>query len=470
MQESVLLLHPVHSGSRPRPTHRLSPAPAAAPNILADRLEAGGIPSVVVDEFWMTTLGVDLSDPSAWVDECARLIDRNGITMVGVTMLTYFRSLAHEVIGALADHFPHLKFVVGGPHAAVHPDRIMHFTPQIDAVFTGEADNDIVDIVRFMSGSVANRPVGLTLRGRAPINVTYQVVEPTAFSTPSYDHYAGSVSPDRLIMMTSRGCPTPFCTFCGITAGGGEFRIQEADPQRAALARAAEMGVTAVEFHDSIFTLKRERIDTLFAGVDLGGITEFYCHTRPNDITPEVVDALARTDRRWRVFVGLESADVKVRRSARKSALGMDAFLSNMRYASDHGVEIGVFLIFGLPGETTESIRHTYELLEECQPAEVFASPLKYIPGSTLHRRAVAEGVMGVDDLVDPDGPPGIYVPQGEQLFDALAAVEVFTERFDRSRAHNRVEQSYATRLEPQAGFRARVERLRSQILKDGQP
>jgi hypothetical protein len=107
-------------------------------------------------------------------------------------------------------------------------------------------------------------------------------------------------------------------------------------------------------------------------------------------------------------------------------------------------------------------MRATYELLEQCQPAEVFASPLKYIPGSTLHRAAVADGVLDVDTLIDPAGPPGVHVQHGEALLESLAAVEVFTSRFDRSREHNRVEQSYTRRLADPEQFALRVENLRS--------
>ena len=458
---SVLLLHPVHSGEANRSGHRDSPTPALAPNVLAEQLALANFAPIIVDEFWMFSRGEETRDATNWARVCSELITSREVVLLGVTMLTYFRRLAHDIIDLLKQAHPQLRIVVGGPHASAFPQAVLLQSDTINAAFIGEADASIVQVVKALLWN-DEWPVGLVGIDCPERHLPdYQVVNIEDIAMPTYRHYPAPIRPGRVAIMSSRGCPTPFCTFCGITSGGGRFRQQSITRRRAELSQAVRLGVRAIEFHDSIFTLRPDLIEALFCRLDLGDIVEFYCHTRPNDITPRVLDMISQTGRRWRVFVGLESANTALRRDVLKSELDIDDFASNMRFAREVGISIGVFLIFGMPGEDFQSVQQTYQLLDACEPAEVFASPLKYIPGSVLYRQALSSGLITSTTLSDPNGPAGLYVAVGEALLDALAAVEVFNERFDRQRDHNRVEREQIGQLIADQNFINRVESLR---------
>ena len=69
---------------------------------------------------------------------------------------------------------------------------------------------------------------------------------------------------------------------------------------------------------------------------------------------------MRRAGFRW-IGVGVESASEQVREGVDKG-FSQDALMQAIRNAEDAGIEVGANYIFGLPGETPETMRQTYDL------------------------------------------------------------------------------------------------------------
>src|SRR5262249_57214388 len=68
------------------------------------------------------------------------------------------------------------------------------------------------------------------------------------------------------------------------------------------------------------------------------------------------------------------------------------------------GITIHGTFILGLPGETRETIDATIRFAQEIDPHTLQVSLAAPYPGTELHRRALAEGWLETDGLVDGRG------------------------------------------------------------------
>jgi radical SAM superfamily enzyme YgiQ (UPF0313 family) len=451
----ILLVHPVYSGTKKRSKHRSLPAPSLGVNHLATRLCSDGLKTYVIDDFFIMYRGGDPTFFDSWLSECVRVIKLYRISIIGVSILTHFRALAYDICQTIKKLYPHIKIILGGPHISTLGSYVLsHVQPFADAIFVGEADNVITDVVKTVLSDDEECTIpGLVFTNRPPrkwpvyqqVEVQHHVVMPT------YRNYPDSISQfSRINIMTSRGCPTPFCTFCAIKNGGEKFRTRSFEQSRGEILQAVENGAKIIEIHDSIFLLSTKRIRSIFTGLNLGNISEFHCHTRPRDIRPEMLKIIAETGRKWKIVVGVESISQQLRKSICKSdTIDKDTIelSNNIKLARELGIQIGVFLIFGLPGETVSDFRKTYNFIANTEIDDIFCTILKYLPGSQLFFDASVRGVISPNDFARPDGPITYYVPTGDNLLRALAAISIFSEDFPQVGEHNRLEFTHMEKI-----------------------
>jgi radical SAM superfamily enzyme YgiQ (UPF0313 family) len=98
----------------------------------------------------------------------------------------------------------------------------------------------------------------------------------------------------------------------------------------------------------------------------------------------------------------------------------------------EEGIELGVFLIVGWPGETVRERWETDRILEQIAPADIQTSILKLYPGTGIYRRALAEGRIREEDWLNAERPFFPYVC-GEEF---AAAQEYARELEDRYQTH----------------------------------
>jgi radical SAM superfamily enzyme YgiQ (UPF0313 family) len=108
----------------------------------------------------------------------------------------------------------------------------------------------------------------------------------------------------------------------------------------------------------------------------------------------------------------------------------------------EKGISVGLFLMFGAPGETIETICETYRLVKEIKPTDAFCSVLRIYPGTTVCHRAIQEGRFDEAQWIDRLGQPVFFYPQGDDYYCAKAACEMFIEHFSSEDIRQHSEQS----------------------------
>jgi pyruvate-formate lyase-activating enzyme len=214
------------------------------------------------------------------------------------------------------------------------------------------------------------------------------------------EHFAADFldDPGQLsYLSTSRGCPAT-CNFCNTPEFWGSsvrFRSPEAVLREMVLLRAKH-GLTYFSFRDDTFTANRTRILTLMDLIRQSGLHPLWnCQSRVNLVDEDRLVAMKRAGCEFMQF-GVEHGSERVLELLDKGTSMKHAHraLSLVRKV---GINLGIYLITGIPGEQWEDVETTAAFIRATRPHDVQISPLALYPGTRLFDRYRQEGRISRD-------------------------------------------------------------------------
>ncbi|MCH7477079.1 MAG: DUF4080 domain-containing protein, partial [SAR324 cluster bacterium] len=229
----------------------------------------------------------------------------------------------------------------------------------------------------------------------------------------------------RLVYLeTSRGCPFT-CSFC-LSALDKQVRFFPEEPVRGAVRELIERGARRIKFLDRTFNLGRGRVLRLFRWLAGFPAVQFHFEVVGDLLNEELLAFLDQAPRGMFQFeVGIQTADAEVHtRIERKQ--NMEKLFAAIRRLREAGrVHLHADLIWGLPGETQESIRASFETVLALRPHELQLGFLKFLPGAPIRR------LIGEHGYVFQDRPPYELISHRELSAEAVLELKRFTEVFD---------------------------------------
>jgi radical SAM superfamily enzyme YgiQ (UPF0313 family) len=191
-------------------------------------------------------------------------------------------------------------------------------------------------------------------------------------------------------IVTLRGCPFD-CAFCATEAIPRKVRFRSVENVMLEVDRLRESyGTKGLVIYDDQFLLSPDRVLSFceeFGKRDL----HWRCWSRADLITPPLLLRM-RESGLTSITIGIESGDDFILARTRKRTTAWknrDALLT----CKETGVPVRCSLIYGLPGETPDSLRNTVNLVRTCQPDEWELSIFSPVPGSDIWNRPEAYGV-----------------------------------------------------------------------------
>jgi len=323
---------------------------------------------------------------------------------VGVTFTTPLVRLAATYAALVKQHLPSCTVVCGGPHPSIKAEELLRET-KFDVAVQGEGDHSFVEIVE---GKPLEEIDGIAfLRDdrfvpTKPRGVFWKLDE---LPMPAYDLYdVQRYNHPRVVarrnpvaaMETSRGC-FGGCTFC--ESRRTKFRTKSAERIVAEMEYALSLGYREIHLVDDLFTANLKRAKEVCRQIidrkldvswyPRGGI-------RVDGVDQEVFDLMKRAGV-WHIPFGIESGNQQVLDMTQKEVT-LEEVRNAVRMAKKAGLETEGYFMFGLEGETEQSMKETIEFslsLDLDYAKYAITIPL---PGSVLFKDWDRRGLIKTKD------------------------------------------------------------------------
>jgi len=323
-----------------------------------------------------------------------------------------------------------------GSHVQALPYKVLYEEPSIDIIFTNEGVyslwellkiDDLTDkfLLEFIDGIgfikdgkpyltkpekiVPNERMDLDLPGYAWDLLPYKEKPFDLYRSPmwhgEYDHDKRS---PYAALYTSLGCVFQ-CEFCMINilnrddldeigvAGNynkmrfwsPEFIIKEFD-------KLNEMGVETIRIADEMFLLNPKYyvpLSEMLSERPYADKLRMWAYSRVDTIRrPGVLKLLRKAGIKW-LCLGIESADRNIRLEVSKGKFQDVNIVEVVNQIHDADIEIIANYMFGLPGDTYETMQKTLDLSLELNTIAWNAYAAMPLPGSQLYKDAVDAGI-----------------------------------------------------------------------------
>lgn len=370
---------------------------------------------------------VTLYDGAVEDETVAQVLDRaraenRAYDVVGISAPTVLIerawSIAHDA------HTRGAITILGGPHLTLQPDESMQ-KPQVDLVVRGEGEDTLIEILRVLETPVSSHQcsvnseqlrniLGLSWRaadGRVIHNLdrplrpdldniplpAYQLFQIERYTnlnplTDGLDRHARAYT-----IVTSRGCPYK-CTYCSKPITGDTWRgrsVENVVKEWRMLVkdfRATEIGIT-----DDIWNLDLKRAKDLCRALIDEGLNTVPWVTihgmKVNHTDLELFQLMKRAGCK-RVGFGVESGDEHILKRVVKKSQTLEQVRAAFANAKRAGLQTMGFFIYGMPGETEETMEKTTRLALELDPDLgnfMIAAPF---PGTELWKLVEREGIL----------------------------------------------------------------------------
>jgi radical SAM superfamily enzyme YgiQ (UPF0313 family) len=187
---------------------------------------------------------------------------------------------------------------------------------------------------------------------------------------------------------SAKGCPYG-CIFC--TVANTTFRPKSSDKIIKELQYVQSQGVKYVSFFDETFTLDEERVIKICERIIEEGIEiTWYCNTRADKVNEEMLKLMYSAGCRG-VSIGIESADNEILSRVKKGITAAQA-RETVKNAKEIGMKVFASFMFGLPGETRETIEKTIKFILETKPHGFEINIAVPYPSTELYSMAIKKG------------------------------------------------------------------------------
>jgi magnesium-protoporphyrin IX monomethyl ester (oxidative) cyclase len=303
------------------------------------------------------------------IDETAARILKEEPELVGFSATTSGFLDACDIAHRIKTLSPNVKTIFGGVHISAIGAPLLEKFPCIDYLSVGEGEETLAQTAE---GKNVSEIDGLVFRGEKGI-VTNSSRKPItdldSLPFPAYEKLAGFpkgyelplfsyIDSPGATMITSRGCPYQ-CSYCdrSVYKRGYRFNSPQYIYEHIKYLRK-NFGVRHLNIYDDLFTLDRERIETLckmLTDRPLG--VRFNCAVRVGYADGALLQLLRRAGSLM-VSLGIESGEPSLLET-HKPGVYLDSVRDTVAKIHANGLRVKGLFMMGLPGETEESVKKT---------------------------------------------------------------------------------------------------------------
>lgn len=314
-------------------------------------------------------------------------------------------------------------FVLAGTHATATARELLSDHPVVDFVVLGEYERTLVALMNCLrDGRAASGLPGIAFRGAngavavngrsAPIDPLDDLPFPARHLFPAYFDTDMSVYRDGFCqhspsyhMHTSRGCPFK-CNFCDriqVLFADNRQRYFSAARVVDEMEAVKKAGAKEIYFDDDNFTTNKAHVASLCDEIirrRVGVAWSAMCDAIA--LTPELLAKMSKAGCIGIKF-GLDSADTHVLHAIKKP-LKLVNLEKVVAAARSLGIKTHMSVVFGLTGETKETLQRTFDYACSIDIDSVQFSLATPLPGTSMYSTLQAEGALMAKSWSEYDG------------------------------------------------------------------
>jgi anaerobic magnesium-protoporphyrin IX monomethyl ester cyclase len=350
---------------------------------IAAYLEKNNIPCRVIDEEIIDITPAVLRE---------RLDGMAKPYIVGVSCLTAHVGRGYQIARMVKAEFPDAIVVFGGLHPTTLPEEALA-TGAVDYVVRGEGEEIMLQLHRALHGDGDPKKilgVSYARDGKYIHNASAPLI-PNIDDIPNFPyHLFNHPKYDMGFMTTSRGCPYR-CSYCSQRLlTGTTYRYRSAQKIVEELeVLVNQRGQKAIVFYDDNFCLKARRVHELCDMIIERGLhkkVKLSVQTRADNVLihggEELVKHMAEAGFSHMGF-GMETGVQRIADLIRKDET-IDCHQETTDLCKKYGMDVSLFMIFGLPTETAEDRERSYNVVMESGVVATKYNNLIPYPGTPL--------------------------------------------------------------------------------------
>lgn len=329
-----------------------------------------------LEEYTNSAEIIEFSLQDTHTDIAERLIDENpDILALGVYIWNV--DLMIRVVEIIKSTHPHIKIILGGPEITYEYENSPMYE-LADHIVCGEGEKLFYDLIKDIDSE--NTDIPKVHQNKCPLDLS-------TIKTP-YDLYSDEDVSNRLIYVeASRGCPFS-CEFC-ISSRSKGVRDFDLDKFLEDMKVLIERGVRTFKFVDRTFNLKKDRIkkllDTFRENWRDGIILHFEIF--PDRLSDEILEMLKDfPEEALHLEAGVQTFTPEVL-TAISRRQDEAKTLKNLKFLREKtGADLHADLVAGLPYETYETFKLSFDKLITANPQNIQIGILKRLNGAPIIR------------------------------------------------------------------------------------
>lgn len=356
--------------------------------------------------------------------ELARAIEAEAPDLLGITAVTATYPAAARLAAVARAVRPELTIVLGGTHASADPRGALRGAPAVDFVVQGEGERTLLAMAngaepRGLPGVAWRRDDG-ELEVNRPDLIEDLDALPFPLRHPRHIVWNDDIHPAFFqALITLRGCPYR-CIYCAVPLSvDRKTRYRSAAnvlDEIASLRR--DHDVPGLFFHDSVFSLHRDRTLAICRGMtERGLVRPFTCQTRTDRVDGELLDVMAAAGCEH-VFFGIESGDLESLRRIRKK-VPLESIRAAVELVRARGIRCSGFFMVGFPWEDEATIERTADFATSLGLDGVSLFSATPLPGTELWSLA---GGGHLPDSIDFRTPQVNLTQLSDEAYAAIYA------------------------------------------------
>jgi radical SAM superfamily enzyme YgiQ (UPF0313 family) len=381
-------------------------------------------------------------DIPAFVDRIGALAPDLLVMECSTPSISYDLESARQVKLA----FPATKLALIGSHSTFFHQQLLSENPQVDAIVRGEFEITVRELSRAIAdGHDWGTVEGLSYRQgeEVLVNTDRPLVKdldtlpfPARHIVKSNGYRAAIYSGSRCTsMVSSRGCPY-HCVFCvwPSTLYGHKFRSRSAENVVDEMAEIQQLGIDEIYFDDDTFTIDRKRVMEICRLVKERSLqVSWIAQARVDTVDREMLSAMKEAGCHYILF-GIESGSPEMLETMKKR-ITLDKAREAIRLCKELGIKSQAFFLFGVPGETQQTIQQTIDFAQELDASSTQFAVAIPQPGSPLYQQCVENSWLVYDDWEDfASSNALIETPQLSREEVEAARIRAYREQYFRPR------------------------------------